>query len=411
MNILVLSQTFWPDTVATAQALTDLALALSKRNHKVRVITSRSNYENPSIKYSAKEVFEGIEVKRLRNTSYGKRTFSGRLMDFLSFNVLIFFRLIFFPAGKPDLIISLTSPPLLPVIGVLASRLRNIRFVYWTMDLQPELSVVNNLIRKGSLLAITLQKMGDFVFHKADKIITLDDYMADHIFHRTGRVRSLSVIPIWPMPKHHYEGTKGENPFVLEHKLFGKCIIMYSGNHSLVHPVETLLDTATSLKDDPRFLFVHVGGGFRIKEVMDRKNSARLENLKILPFQPREKIHFSLGAADLQVVIMGNNCVGLTHPNKIYGAMYLGKPILYIGPPQSHVTDILHDCPGNIEVRHGESAQLVEKLFTFISLPEETRHQIGRQNALYAQNYFDPEMILGQMIREIETIGTEPSLS
>ncbi len=402
MKILVISQTFWPDTVATAQALTDLALALSKKGHLVSIITSLSNYENPSIKYPAKEIYEGIQVKRIRNTSLGKRTLTGRLMDFFSFNVLIFFRLLFYPARKPDLIISLTSPPLLPVIGVLASKFRKIRFVYWTMDLQPELSVISGLIRESSFPARLLQRLSDFVFHKADKIITLDKYMAKHIFERTGRVRSISIIPIWPMTKEYFQGTKAENPFIREHHLSEKFIVMYAGNHSLIHPVETLLDTAVLLKDDTRFLFTHIGGGVRLAEVIGRKESAGLDNLRILPFQPREKIHFSLGAADLQVVIMGNNCVGLTHPNKIYGAMFLGKPILYIGPPQSHITDILRDCPGNIEVRHGESDQLVNKLISFISLPEETRRQIGFQNRRYAQQHFDPETLVSKMVEEIE---------
>jgi len=407
MKILVLSQTFWPDTVATSQALTDFALALSKRGHQVRIITSRYNYEHPTIKYPAKEVYENIEVKRLRNTNYGKRTMFGRLMDFFSFNVLIFFRLLIFPSGKPDLILSLTSPPLLPVIGMFASKLRRIYFVYWTMDLQPELSVVTGLIRRGSISAQLLQKMGDFVFQKADKIITLDKYMADHIFHRTGRVNGVAVVPIWPMTKEYFQGTKTENPFIREYNFSEKCIVMYAGNHSLVHPVKTLLDAAGSLKDDPRFLFVHIGGGVRLTEVIERKIRDGLDNLKILPFQPREKIHFSLGAADLQVVIMGNECVGLTHPNKIYGAMFLGKPILYIGPPQSHVTDILRDCPGNIEVRHGESDQLVEKLLSFINLPEEDREQIGQQNRLYAQKHFDPETLVGKMVREIENAAVQ----
>jgi colanic acid biosynthesis glycosyl transferase WcaI len=51
-----------------------------------------------------------------------------------------------------------------------------------------------------------------------------------------------------------------------------------------------------------------------------------------LAYQDRSKLHLSLGASDLQVVILGDNQVGYTHPNKIYGAMFIGKPILYIGP-------------------------------------------------------------------------------
>jgi len=404
MNILVISQTFWPDTVATSQAITDLVLALSRKGHAVRIITSRNNYEQPWVKYPVREDLEEIHIRRMRNTSFGKRSVVRRLMDFFSFNVFIFFRLVFLPSGRPDLIVSLTSPPLLPVIGVIASKLRRIPVVYWTMDLQPELSFAVGLIRKGSIMAKILQKMSDLVFSHATKIITLDHFMSEHIFDRIKRRENVTVIPIWPMTQQFYEGRKEENPFVEEHRLAGRFVVMYAGNHSLVHPVETLLDAAMALKEDDRFLFVHIGGGFRLKEVTDRKEHFQLNNIKILPFQPRERIHYSLGAADLQVVIMGEECVGFTHPNKIYGAMYLGKPVLYIGPPESHVTEILVNCPGNILVKHGESELLVMKLLEFISLPDADRQTIGLRNRKYALNHFDPETLVSRMVEAIESV-------
>ena len=52
-------------------------------------------------------------------------------------------------------------------------------------------------------------------------------------------------------------------------------------------------------------------------------------------------LHLSLGSADIQVVVLGDGQVGYTHPNKVYGALFLGKPIIYIGPKESHVSDIL----------------------------------------------------------------------
>jgi glycosyltransferase involved in cell wall biosynthesis len=402
MNILIISQTFWPDTVATSQAITDVAVALSKRGHTVRVTTSRHNYENPKIKYPGKEIFEGVEIIRIRHTDLGKRSVFIRAIDFLSFNFVIFFWLIFHATSKTDLIISQTSPPLMPVLGIFIARIKGIRFVYWTMDLQPELSVVSGLIRKGSLIARILQKMGDYVFRNADRIITLDHFMSEHIFARVKRREHVAVVPIWPMARDYYEGIKEENPFVAEHGLGGRFVVMYAGNHSLVHPLSTLLDAAVALKEDNRFLFVHIGGGFRLKEVVERRDQMHLENIRILPFQPRERIHHSLGAADLQVVIIGENCVGLTHPNKIYGAMYLGKPILYIGPEESHVADLLSHCPGNLSLRHGEGELLAQKLRDFIALPAAERTAIGQRNREYALEHFDPEALIVKMVDEIE---------
>ena len=97
-----------------------------------------------------------------------------------------------------------------------------------------------------------------------------------------------------------------------------------------MHPLTTLLETAVRLSDDKRFLFVHIGGGVRLQEVREYKEEYGLDNVMILPYQPRERIHLSLGSADIQVVSLGEGCVGYTHPNKVYGAMFIGKPILYI---------------------------------------------------------------------------------
>ena len=71
---------------------------------------------------------------------------------------------------------------------------------------------------------------------------------------------------------------------------------------------------------------------------------------------------------NIRDIILGDNGVGYTHPNKIYGAMFIGKPILYIGPSKSHVTDILKHVPGNLCVSHGQSETLVDQLISFANL-------------------------------------------
>ena len=99
-----------------------------------------------------------------------------------------------------------------------------------------------------------------------------------------------------------------------------------------------------------------------------------------MPFQPRENIHNSLGSSDIQVVILGDGQVGYTHPNKVYGALYIGKPILYIGPKQSHVGDIIDELSSNIFVEHGEVDRLVNELYHFANLKIDVLEKIGSDN-------------------------------
>lgn len=45
---------------------------------------------------------------------------------------------------------------------------------------------------------------------------------------------------------------------------------------------------------------------------------------------------------------MGDPFVGVVHPCKIYNILRLGIPFLYIGPPESHVTDLVADGSVNV---------------------------------------------------------------
>jgi hypothetical protein len=176
---------------------------------------------------------------------------------------------------------------------------------------------------------------------------------------------------------------------------------MYSGNHAYVHKLDTLLEAARELKENSRFLFVFVGGGVRKKDVSEFRAKHQLDNILQLAFQPRENIHNSLGSSDIQVVILGDGQVGYTHPNKVYGAMYLGKPILYIGPEESHVADLLNDLDGNIVVQHGESGILATKILLLFSKPWDEINKIGENNSIYAKRNFDSEELKQKMVDTI----------
>jgi hypothetical protein len=201
-----------------------------------------------------------------------------------------------------------------------------------------------------------------------------------------------------------YEGSRLENPFRIEHGFGDKIVIMYSGNHAVMHPLDTILDVALELKEDSRFLFVFIGGGVRVKDVTDFKALHGLENIKQLPFQPREIIHQSLGSADLQLVILGEGQVGYTHPNKVYGAIFIGKPIIYIGPSESHVTDITKSIDGNIEVEQGQVKELKESLQHFAELGEVHWSKVGQQNLKFAHHNYLPSKLKSEMVMFIDQV-------
>ena len=375
-----------------------------EEGHAVTVYCSRYAYENNKIRFPLNENHQQIRIRRINNTGFGKKYTIGRLMDFASFNLLLFFRLLLLKRKSYDTVIGMTSPPLVSLLGVYLARIKKMKFIYWVMDLQPELAVASGLVRKDSFLAKLLERFGNYIIKNANAIIVLDKYMRDYVLKRGGRKEHIYISPIWPVMDEQYEGDRLENPFRIKNQFDEKLVVMYSGNHSYIHPLDTLLEAILSLRNDPDFLFVFVGEGVRKKDVTHFKNKHELKNVLQLPYQPRNNIHISLGSSDLQVVIMGEAQVGYTHPNKIYGAMYIAKPILYIGPDNSHITDVLLESEGNISVKHGQAGELVSKLLSFKQNDPELNVQIGIRNRRKMELSFDPKKLKYDIVQIITSI-------
>lgn len=401
MKILLITQVFYPDTVSVSQHLWDLVEYLQKNGHNITVFTSAYPYENKDEKYQDYEEVKGIKIYRINQSKFGKSNPIFRVLDFFTFSFNIGLKLFFIKKKSYDIILGTTVPPLLSFQGVLLSKIKKIPFYYWVMDLQPELSIASSLIKKDSIAAKFLTYIGNYSIKNSKKIISLDSFMTDYLIGRGASQQDIFTIPVWPVIDKLYEGNRSDNPFRIEHDFGEKIVIMYSGNHAFVHPLDTLLKAIQLLKDDPRFLFVFVGGGVRKKNVTEFKNNNKLKNIIQLPFQPRENIHNSLGSSDIQVVIMGDNQVGFTHPNKIYGAMYVGKTILYIGPKQSHVTDIISKLNGNIMVEHNESESIVKGLLEFAELTSVDKEKIGKNNLDYVNSNFSPEVLKKNMLEAL----------
>ena len=146
----------------------------------------------------------------------------------------------------------------------------------------------------------------------------------------------IAIVPPWSHDDHVHYSAAGREEFRRTHGLSDKFVVMYSGNHSPCHPLDTLLGAARELKNRSEIVFCFIGGGSEQVKVREQ----RLANLKCLSYQPLDELSSSLSAADLHVVVMGDEFVGIVHPCKVYNIMSVGAPTLYIGPTPSHVTDI-----------------------------------------------------------------------
>lgn len=350
MDILLLNQAFYPDVAATAQYASDLAVKLVERGHRVTVIASRRGYADPGLTYPSSEQWRGIQILRCPASAFGKSAKWRRALDFISFFAACSLRLTVLP--RFDTVVALTSPPLIAVLGAVVARLNGARFIHWVMDLNPDEAIAAGWLRPRSRVARLLNAALQFSLRGSDQVVALDRFMAERLTQKGVPAGKLSVIPPWSHDDVVTPDLQGAAEFRKAHGLEGKFVVMYSGNHSPCHPLDTLLAAALRLQKNTRVAFCFVGGGSEFARVAEFQNTHALENVRCIPYQPLDRISASLSAADLHEVVMGDAFVGIVHPSKVYNIRRLGIPFLYVGPARSPVAD----CSPAGSFRHGDAA-------------------------------------------------------
>jgi colanic acid biosynthesis glycosyl transferase WcaI len=232
------------------------------------------------------------------------------------------------------------------------ARLNGARFIHWVMDLNPDEAIAAGWLHPRSSVARILSAALQFSLRGADQVVALDRFMAERLTQKGVPAGKLSVIPPWSHDEAVAHNPQGAAEFRKNHGLEGKFVVMYSGNHSPCHPLDTLLDAARRLRNIPRIAFCFVGGGSEFARVVQFTKTHDLENIRCIPYQPLKGIAASLSAADLHEVVMGDAFVGIVHPSKVYNIQRLGIPFLYVGPARGPIADF--NPAGSF--RHGDGS-------------------------------------------------------
>ena len=400
MKILLLNQCFYPDVMATAQQLTDLAVGLVEKGHDVTVVTSDRGYDNPAQRFPKRETWKGIKIIRIPSLALGKQSKWRRMVTFASFMANCSLRLLLM--RKFDAVVALTSPPLISFLGSVFTRVKGGKFYFWVMDLNPDEAVAAGWLREGSTSAKFLQRLLRSSLSHSEKVIALDQFMKDRIVAKGVPAENVVVLAPWSHDENARFDEQGREEFRRRHQLDGNFVVMYAGNHSPCHPLTTLMEAAHRLSDHKEIVFAFVGGGSEQQRVRDFAKTNGLSNVRCIPYQPFKDLAATLSAADLHTVVMGDPFVGIVHPSKIYNLVSVGSPFLYVGPAESHISRIASRINGGgsaFVARNGDVDAVVDHILKLSN----SERRAGRYNFPELSNAFSRKTLLPQMIEVLES--------
>lgn len=343
-SILFINRVYPPDTGATGQLLADLAATLAQRGHDVTVLTSGAVFAAPR-----SEVRDGVRVERVTGAAFTRASHWRRALSYLSLYPAFLLRAWRLP--RTDVVVTMTDPPLLAVLGLLLQVLKGSKHIHWAQDLYPELAEELSVLPRGGWIARALRALSTAALRRADRVVAVGRCMKARLVGRGLPAESVLVIPNWGHSGNadcrlriadSRSGLLPGERFRREHELSDRFVIMYSGNLGLAHPFEAMLDAARELQTScPAALLLFVGDGPRLAWVKDQVMRRQLENVRFLPFQPREQLGESLAAANLHLASMLPELCGLVVPSKVCGIAAAGRPCIFLGPAGSEAAHFL----------------------------------------------------------------------
>ena len=384
MDILFLNRSYWPDVEATGQLLTELCTDLARR-HRVTVIAGQPNFVSTPGKsrWFSREEHDGVEIIRVGNRPFDKKSFLSRVVGLSSYFALTAWAA--FRCRRPDVIVVETDPPVLGALGAVLKAWRRRPFVFYVQDLYPEVGLATGRLKPGPLTWL-LHDATQMGLKQADRVVVLGEDMRRRVLARRIDAGKLAVVSNWA-DAFAIRPTEGPNPLRQKWGVGDRFVVMYSGNLGLSQTLGPLLEVAQELRSLP-VLFVLIGEGAAKKGLMDQAAAWRLDNVRFLPYQPKENLGQSLTAADIHLIPLRRGLAGYIVPSKLYGIMAAVRPYIAAVDADSEAAAITAEARCGLRIEPDAAKPLAEAVHWCLANRGELE-AMGRRGRRLAETRFN----------------------
>jgi lipopolysaccharide/colanic/teichoic acid biosynthesis glycosyltransferase/glycosyltransferase involved in cell wall biosynthesis len=326
LRVLFVTQYFPPETGAAPARALHFVRALRRAGHDVRVVTGLPNHPAGEIRPEyrgvrrRRESFDGAEVDRVWLYATPRKTPLTRLANHLSFALAALPAML--SGRRPDVVLVTTPPLFHGAAALFAARARGAALVNDVRDDWPHAAIMLGEMRPG-VVAGALDALARFVQRRAARLLVVTPGMQRRMAARDLEARRLVFLPNGAdtelvRPRDPARQRPPGRPFT----------VLYAGTHGLVHGMESLVEAATLLRDDP-VVFRFVGDGVAKEGLQRRAAAAGLTNCVFEPSVTPERLVAVLAEADACVATTrASEFAGETIPVKLFDYLASGCPVL-----------------------------------------------------------------------------------
>jgi len=226
-----------------------------------------------------------------------------------------------------DVVVSTSPQFFCGLSGYLVSRLKRVPWVLEIRDIWPESIVAVGAMKKSAWIRF-LEWLESFAYRKADHIVPVTDSFCRHIEARGGAPGKIMVIKNG-VDLAFFSPAASASDVAEELGLSRKFVVSYVGTHGISHGLETVLEAARLLRNEPDIAFLLVGDGARREALLRQRDEMQLTNVIMLGQQPKVRMPGIWAATAVSLVLLRDELLFRSViPSKIFESMAMQKPII-----------------------------------------------------------------------------------
>jgi colanic acid biosynthesis glycosyl transferase WcaI len=353
-RLLVLNQYYWPGVEATAQLLTDLCEALADEID-VKVVTGvlHGHEDEPR-----RLVRNGVEIVRVPSTSFERSRLLARASNYASYltNALVFG----LRGPRPDVVLCMTDPPVVADIALLVAKRFRAPLVVISQDVFPEIAVQLKRLENPVAMRM-LRSFVSLYLRRADRIVAIGDTMRRRLEEKGAPPERVSVIPNW-VDTERLAPRDRANDWARNLGLDKRFVVMHSGNIGHAQDLDSLVRSATFLRDLEDLWILIIGMGARHAELKSLAELLDVDQVRFLYYQSRGVLPQSLSAADVHVVGLAPGLAGYVVPSRLYGILAVARPVIVAADAESETAQVVQRVGCGVVVPPGRPELLARAI-------------------------------------------------
>jgi glycosyltransferase involved in cell wall biosynthesis len=404
MRILYIHQYFATPKGRTGTRSYEQARAMMAAGHEVTMLTTSAQLADEEFPEGdgviRRGCIDGINCIVLDIPYNQTMNYAHRILSFLKF--MFWCCWIVLTEKRPDMIYATSTPLTVGIPAMLGKLFRDIPYGFEVRDLWPAVPVGMGILPEG-FIANVLRFAERAIYRRAAFLVAVNEDVAQCMLKTVGRLMPMVIAPNACDTDLFGSDKTDDGAFRKRHGLEGKIIAIHPGAMGPVNGLNSILDAANLLRDEPDLRFVIIGKGPEKERLIARVEAESLDNVLILDALPKQELVGILGSVDIGLMtvapipVLQMNCA-----NKFFDFLSSGLPIVL--NYEGWQARLLERCECGLSSPQGDTEAFASQIRS-LACNADLRAKLGANSRKLAETELNRQTIVDGILNAMSAVA------